>query len=316
MDVRRLDLNLLLTLRALLEARNVTRAGEMLHLSQPATSAALAKLRRHFNDALLVRDGRELQLTPVAQVLLPLVVEALTQVDRVLAVRSHFDAARSDRRFHITASEYAASVINERLWQHLSSLAPGVSLEYTPTSDVEDIMGELLKRDLFIAPLGYGFPGMHQVLFRDRFVCVLDALHPALAENRDALWLMNELPHVVGRFGDHVATPADRLIECLGVRRREAVCVNGLSALPPLVLGTEMVALVPVRLARAFTAGGRWAAVEIPEALEYPLIEAAYWHPSRKADQALQWLLSVLVDACEGLNDQPDQASIRAADTS
>lgn len=304
-DVRSLDLNLLLTLRALLECRNVTKAGERLQLSQPATSAALAKLRRHFNDELLVREGRELQLTPVAQILLPLVVEALTQIERVLAVRSEFDATRSDRRFLITASEYAATAINSRLRPLLAARAPGVSLDYAPTFGVDDLLGALLTRDLLIAPLGYGFPGMHRVIFRDRFVCMLDADNPALAENRDPLRLLRELPHVIGRFGAQIASVADRLLESLDVTRRGAVYVHGLTALPLLVLGTELITLVPARLAQALPGHERWAVVEIPGAAEHPLVEAVYWHPSRKADQALQWLLSLVVEACEGLDEQP-----------
>ncbi|MFG2937808.1 LysR family transcriptional regulator [Streptomyces sp. NPDC048282] len=305
MDVRGLDLNLLIALRALLEEQNVTRAGERLQLSQPATSAALAKLRRHFNDPLLVRQGRVMELTPVAHFLLPLVIEALTQVDRVLAVRSDFDAAASDRRFLITASEYASVVINARLQRILGERAPGVSLGFTPPQPVPDILGELLRHDLLIAPLGYGYPGMHHVLFRDRFVCMLDAENPALTKDCSPLRLLNELPHAVGQFGGNITTPADQLVELIGVRRQVAVSLYGLSALPLMVLGTEMITLVPARLAQALPGRERWAVVEIPGAAERPLVEAVYWHPSRRADRALQWFLGVLFEACSGLDEQP-----------
>ena len=86
-----IDLNLLAVLGALLEHRNVTRAGEKLRLSQPTMSGALARLRQHFGDELLVRSGREYRLTPVASGLLPAVRAALGQVEQTLSVPAEFD---------------------------------------------------------------------------------------------------------------------------------------------------------------------------------------------------------------------------------
>ena len=93
--LRGTDLNLLVALGALLEERNLTRAGERINMSQPAMSGALARLRRYFDDELLVRDGRKYQLTPLAQRLLPDVREALRQVERTLEARPEFDPATS-----------------------------------------------------------------------------------------------------------------------------------------------------------------------------------------------------------------------------
>jgi DNA-binding transcriptional LysR family regulator len=109
--MKRLDLNLLPQLQALLELRNVSRAAERLQLSQPATSAALARLRRHFGDDLLVRVGRAYELTPFAQALLPLVEEAMQHVQRATRIRSGFDPASSERTFVIAASDYAATLM-------------------------------------------------------------------------------------------------------------------------------------------------------------------------------------------------------------
>src|SRR5215831_9988100 len=96
-----IDLNLLTVLSALLEERNVTKAGARLSLSQPTMSGALARLRQHFGDELLARSGREYLLTPLAAGLLPAVQEALCQVERTLSPPSEFDPATSVRRFSI-----------------------------------------------------------------------------------------------------------------------------------------------------------------------------------------------------------------------
>src|SRR5215472_8890513 len=99
-----IDLNLLTVLGALLEHRNVTRAGERLRLSQPTMSGALARLRQHFGDELLIRSGREYWLTPMATGLLPAAREALGQVERTLCLTAEFDPATSQRRFSIAIS--------------------------------------------------------------------------------------------------------------------------------------------------------------------------------------------------------------------
>src|SRR3954454_19748276 len=93
------DLNLLLPLRVLLEEGNVTRAGRRLALSQPAMSAALARLRRKFDDELLTKTGRDYELTPFAQELLPEVQHALRLMGRALRVEEVFDPASSERTF-------------------------------------------------------------------------------------------------------------------------------------------------------------------------------------------------------------------------
>ena len=109
------DLNLLLPLKVLLEEGNVTRAGQRLELSQPAMSAALARLRRRFDDELLVRAGRGFELTPLAEDLRPVVAEAVEAAEALLGNQRDFDAATSTKRFTVSMSEYAMTVLSEPL---------------------------------------------------------------------------------------------------------------------------------------------------------------------------------------------------------
>ena len=101
-----LNLNLLLVLDALLRERGVTRAGRSIGLSQPASSAALAQLRRFFHDELLVRNGRGYQLTPLALGLAGPVAEIITLIERTVAAPEAFDPARAEREFSIAVSDY------------------------------------------------------------------------------------------------------------------------------------------------------------------------------------------------------------------
>src|SRR5690242_10647681 len=122
------DLNLLLPLKVLLEEGNVTRAGQRLDLSQPAMSAALARLRRRFDDELLVRAGRDYELTPYARDLLPEVQHAVRLMGRALHLEDEFDPASTDRSFRLAMSDYAIAVTHQALVRLISAEAPGVHL--------------------------------------------------------------------------------------------------------------------------------------------------------------------------------------------
>src|SRR5438128_379798 len=122
------DLNLLLPLKVLLEEGNVTRAGQRLELSQPAMSAALARLRRRVDDELLVRAGRDYEPTPFARELRPEVQHALRLMGSALHLEEEFDPATSARTFRLAMSDYAIVVVHEPLVRLVESAAPGVRL--------------------------------------------------------------------------------------------------------------------------------------------------------------------------------------------
>ena len=111
MDLHLFDLNLLVALDALLRECNVTHAGNRLNLSQPAMSGALARLRDHFQDELLVPAGRRMIRTPLAEKLVQPVHEILLQIRGTLEARPLFDPATSTRHFSIAASDYVIAVL-------------------------------------------------------------------------------------------------------------------------------------------------------------------------------------------------------------
>src|SRR4051794_38510851 len=123
-SLHQLDLNLLLPLDALLTERHVTRAAARLHLGQSGMSAALSRLRRFFDDELLVRNGNALDLTPLAQALVSPVREAITSVERLLTTRPHFDPAVDSRTFRVIASDYMTLVLLRPLLARLFADAP------------------------------------------------------------------------------------------------------------------------------------------------------------------------------------------------
>jgi len=302
------DLNLLLSLKVLLEEGNVTRAGHRLGLSQPAMSAALARLRRKFDDELLTRSGRDYELTPVAVELLPEVQHALRLIGKALRVEEGFDPATSERTFRLTMSDYAIAVVHEPLLARVSELAPGVRLRIDPLGPESRTSDRiLLENDAIIAPRGFGFPGESRPLWLDRMVCLVDSRQHSLGDRGLTMEDLVALPHAVATFGPGTLTPVDRVFGELDIERNIQVRVAGWLPLPFVIEGTDLVSVVPERLARLHTcAGGPLVQVEPP--FGQVLLAEGYWFSrDRLEDPAHQWLFTCLDEVAEVL--APDDPS-------
>src|SRR5215218_3914438 len=129
-NIASLDLNLLVSLDALMQERSVTRAAARMGLSQPALSASLARLRRHFGDELLTRVGNEYRLTPLAVQLRELARLALSGVERVFTAQTEFDPASSRREFSLQVSDYVVAILGDTLAELLAEEAPNARLRF------------------------------------------------------------------------------------------------------------------------------------------------------------------------------------------
>ena len=297
------DLNLVVALKALLEECSVTHAGARIGMSQPAMSTVLSRLRRHYKDELLVRAGRDFELTPFARSLLPAVQETVHLVADAFELRCEFDPATSDRLFMFMLSDYALTVLHEPLQRRVRQLAPSVRLDFTDLgADVAQSDRDLHRYDFLVGPLGYGFPGQHELLFCDRLVCVVDAHNSRLRDGRLSLGDLAALPHAVATFRGGRSTPVDRVLDELSVDRHTLVRALGFLPLPFVVVGTDAVAVLPERLARRFTPEPRLVVVEPPFG-RVNMLEALWWHPTRSADPGHRWLLSVLREVATELGD-------------
>lgn len=296
-----IDLNLLLALGALLEDRNLTRAGERIGMSQPAMSAALARLRQHFGDDLLEREGRGYHRTVLGEQLVPAVREALRQLEATMQRSPRFDPAETDREFSIAASDYTVSILAQPLLRLVKQAAPRIRLNLHPLpAGLPASSLALSTEDLLIGPVGYGFPGRHTELFRDRFVCVVDPAVAGLADGVLTLDDLSRMPHAAPTFAPGSRTPVDRVLAQLGVTPRARVTVFGWLSVPFALTGTGMVAIMPERMARLAVRSSPLAVIEPPFGL-VELVEAAYWHPSRSDDPAVRWLVRTLGEAARQL---------------
>src|SRR6202044_1060797 len=238
------DLNLMVALKALVEEVTVTKAGPKIGKSQPAMSTALARLRRHYQDELLVRVGRDYELTPFARALVTSVQQTMQSGELALGTGRRFDPATTEPASRIHATDYAITVLAEPLLRRAAALAPGIRLGFdTIPGDMHESEHGLRNCDALIGPLGFGFPGSQEPLFRDRFVCVVDPANPRLKDGQLTLDDLAALPHAARSYGTTHVTPTDRVMDELSVRRRVQVATGGFLPLPFLVSGTDLVTI-------------------------------------------------------------------------
>ncbi|MGY2735692.1 LysR family transcriptional regulator [Sphingomonas sp. UYP23] len=171
MRFKGLDLNLLAAFAVLIEERGVSRSAERLNLSQLAVSAALARLRIYFGDALLVAEGKRMFPTALAGALAPQVAAVLDGVWAIVDTAGTFDPARSPRIFRIAASDYIALVVFPRLVQRLEHIAPGGRIMLELPDERTRARLDEGRIDLFVRPHEFASPP-HPIalLFTERHV--------------------------------------------------------------------------------------------------------------------------------------------------
>lgn len=300
------DANLLQYLHAVLEERNLTRAGHRLQLSQPAMSAALSRLRKHFDDALLARSGSAFELTPLGRELLPDVEKAVAAASVLMNSTRTFDPLTSSKRFSVSLSEYAMTVLATPLGCAFDAQAPGCTLALDPL-DVrhDEVEGQLLRRDLVVAPMGFDLPGRTQPVFTDELVCVVARNNARLKDGALTLDDLTEMSHAVAEFAPAGGRrrPLELAFEERGlVGRNVLVQVTSLLTLPFAVAGTSMCAFVPSRLARKCATFLDLVIAQTP--IEVRITEAAHWHHRRDQDPAVLWLRHLLHEVAVDLEDE------------
>jgi DNA-binding transcriptional LysR family regulator len=292
-----LDLNLLVSLDALLQQRSVTRAAAQMGLSQPALSASLARLRRHFGDELLTRVGNEYRLTPMAVQLKDLARLALTGVERVFTAQAEFDPASSIREFSLLASDYVVTVLGDTIAGLLAEEAPHTRLRFranTP-SMVERADQVLLSVDLLLLPHGFVADLSHQDLYRDEWVCVVSADNPVI-ERGLTVEDLEELPWVATYHGQTASTPAARQMRMLGIEPRVQVVNENFLTVAALVAGSNRIALLQRRLVDQLPLNTGVRALPCPFDVS-PLVEAMWWHPAFDDDPEHTYLRDVVLRA-------------------
>jgi LysR family transcriptional regulator, nod-box dependent transcriptional activator len=290
--LRRADLNLIPALAALLDQRNVTRAAESINIGQPAMSSALARLRRLFGDPLLVRHGRVMELTPMAQALREPVHDVLASLEHLLTITPEFDPTTDSRTFTVAASDYVTLVLLRPLLESLYREAPGVAVNVVPVNLSTAIAVERAQIDIAVIPEPTMTSRMPHIqrreLFTERYLPAVWNQNREVGDrlDRDA---MQRLSYVC--YYDENSGPAliDTQLAAMGIQTRVALTTLSIALVPLLLPGTQFYGFVHERLLQKPHLRRELRVLTTPIEVE-PIVLSMYWHPVLHRDPAHHWL--------------------------
>lgn len=312
MNLREMDLNLLVLLDTLLEERSVTNAADALGMSQPAMSHALARLRSTFDDRILVRSGRDMVPTARAVALREKLRSVLKDVQDIVDPVQSFDPTSSVREFRILTNGFAGYAFLPDLMSELASYGAIVDLRVAVHAggDLRDRLGGEEADLALIVSERSKLPESlkHRKLYSDPFVCVLRQDHPHLHDGILTLDSYVKLDHIlVSPRGDDVGVVDDALAE-RGLKRRVSVVVPNFMAVPGILKRSDCVVTVPRSIAHIFTPDP--AIVRVAPPLELPVGTLfALWHDRTHADEGHRWLRQRLAAAADSMEPYPEISS-------
>lgn len=293
MQLQQMDMNLFLVLEAIYTERNLTRAAEMLHITQPAVSNALARLRRTLDDPLFTRTPAGMTPTPLTESIMPRVQQALNLLGTSLSEQRRFDPATESRTLRLSMNDMAETLLLPRLLEQLEQRAPGINVEsyYVPRDQlVKELAANTLDFGLDI-PLATATQLHQQRLVNDRYLCMLRSDHPLADQTSLTLEQYLQLEHI------HVSSRrsgpglVDIALNKLGRRRSIKLRVQHYRVAPLVVLRTDLALTVPASLANQFPARLFELPFQIPQ-MDWHLL----WHKNQHDDPANRWLRGQLME--------------------
>ncbi len=308
-----LDLNLLRVFDAILRERNVLRASDAINLSPSAVSHALSRLRAFLDDDLFVRTATGMEPTARALEMAPLVRDALVIIERAIGPKQ-FDPASTQRQFCIAATDYVTAVILPRFLRATSLAAPNAGIALLPASRIDlTTQIDVGRVEIALGSFSNVPPRIQEkVLFEERDMMVIASDHP-LAGREIGLKDFASLPLLVVSTGvsedgflsergltrrtemfDRTALEA--AFESIGKRPDFKIVQPHFLAIPSLLAGTQMAAIVPAPLARLFTQSRTVYAAELPWEPTTRALQMI-WHERHTEDRGHAWLRAMLLDA-------------------
>ncbi|MCM2251344.1 MAG: LysR family transcriptional regulator [Ramlibacter sp.] len=294
MHIKDIDLNLLRLFDAVYRARNVSRAAELLDLTQPAASQGLTRLRALIHDPLFMRSAGGVQPTPKAQRMAEPVRQALAMLEQALGESAGFDPASSNRTFRVHMSDIGEGRFLPELMIALREQAPGVRLETLPLPRIE------ISAALDSGRIDFAFGFLARVkdtrsaqLLQDRYIVLLRKGHPFTRRRGAAQPLMKrlrELEFVAVRT--HAETL--RIMQLSQLQDRLRLTTEHFMVLPSIVRATDLAVIMPRNIARGFAKDGGYAIVEP----DFPLCDftvSLHWSKRFEADPGNRWLRQLIL---------------------
>ena len=296
MNIADLDLNLLTVFDRVRRDRSITHAAEALGLSQPAVSNALARLRAATNDRLFVRTPRGMAPTAYAERIAPAVGKALESIRAALEQDTAFDPATAERRFALNVTDLGEAFFLPRLVESLATSAPGIRFLGLPAS--RDRPADALadgSGDLAIGNLSrLGSDIYQQRLFHERYVCIVRADHPAFGA-RMSVREFERAGHVLAAPSGTGHEAVERVLLEHGGRQRITLEVQHFLAVPSIVAQSDLVGIVPTRIAQQGLVERTVRLVEPPFSIP-PFVVRQCWHARAHGDPGHRWLREVIAE--------------------
>jgi DNA-binding transcriptional LysR family regulator len=302
MNLAAIDLNLLVAFEAMMQECHVTMAARRVGLAQPSMSNALARLRVLVGDRLFIRNGRRMQPTAKAIALALPISAALEQIRRTLDPNQEFDPRTAQTRFTIGASDYVTVIGLPNAISALRREAPGVALRLHAVTDKMDMRGQVEhgEIDALIGGRILTTPRLHRIhLFMERYVGIRDAARASSepAIDKDAYV---DLPQVwfdatrVGNLTWGAAVVSPRSGAAPGKTHSVALTLPHVAAIPFAVAGTDLLGIVPERIAQRLAAAAGVSIVSLPFEME-PFSIDLFVTRKRHSEAALRWLVDLII---------------------
>ena len=300
MELRDIDLNLLVVFNELIVERRVNAVAQSLGITQPAVSNALARLRRHLGDELFLRTSKGMEPTPFAARLAEPVAYALGMLQTALNHRTSFDPATSSRTFVLAMTDIGEIYFLPPLMNLMARIAPSVcvSTVRNAAGNLKDEM-EAGRVDLALGLLPDLKAGFFQRrLFRHRYVCLFRKGHP-LDKRQMTLAEFSNADHVVVIAAGTGHSRVDAMLEDSGIRRSIRLRVPHFVAIGHILRETDMIATVPERF--AYRCAEPFGLSYVPHPAKLPEIAInQFWHARFHREPGNQWLRGVLSDQFSG----------------
>ena len=299
MNLRTFDLNLLRVLDALLEEPQVSAAARRLNLSQPATSAALKRLRDAIGDPLLVRHGHQMRPTALADRLRPQVRRLIADIEETLRPPETFNPANTERLFRVAANDYAVIAVLCPLLQQLRRTAPRIAVEILPfENDFERRLAED-NYDVAIRDRWAMRSWRHlETVFQEDYVCIARRDHPRLSRKPSLDEFLAE-GHVLISPAGRTQGVVDSVLDRLKRKRRVTITLPHFVVAPAVVAQTDCIMTIARRVAVETVKTYNLRTFSPP--LRLPAFEVAMaWHPRTEADAGVMWLKQQILKTVAG----------------
>ena len=293
--IQRSDLNLLLAFQALIEERNITRAGQRIFLSQPAMSRVLDRLQTMLRDELLVRTPAGYEPTHRALEIYAGLEKLLPGIEGLLQ-GSEFNPAEATLEYRIAGSDYSSSLILPRLMKMLGTIAPGIQIEIS-SLDI-DVFQQLEKNalDLAFRVNDAPRPLRTEFLFYEEFVCLFRKGHP-LGNGPLSLHQYLKEKHIVISVAGGQQRLIEKTLERLGYQRNVQLKVPYYTFVASIIKESNLVATIPKGLASTLVRTSKIH--HLPAPIEFPSFNyVQVWHPRYDTAPAHKWLRELVKRIC------------------